>query len=83
MQAIVNSIAQALARPPSVLRDVMSNGSELITTGDTLLDEMLGGGIRVGMVWEFVGERQVASHTYIITGGDSYISFSAALARHS
>ncbi|KAF8497048.1 P-loop containing nucleoside triphosphate hydrolase protein [Russula emetica] len=56
VQAIVDSIAHALARPPSILRDVMRNGSELITTGDTLLDEMLGGGIRVGMVWEFVGE---------------------------
>jgi RecA/RadA recombinase len=41
----------------------MRNGSELITTGDTMLDEMLGGGIRVGMVWEFVGERQAVTHT--------------------
>lgn len=56
VQAIVDSIAQALARPPSILRDVMHNGSELITTGDTILDGMLGGGIKVGMVWEFVGE---------------------------
>jgi len=56
VQAIVGSIAHALARPPSVLRDVIRNGSESITTGDTVLDEMIGGGIRVGMVWEFVGE---------------------------
>lgn len=56
VQAIVDSIAGALARPPSLLRDVVRNGSELITTGDAALDEMLGGGIRVGMIWEFVGE---------------------------
>ena len=64
VQAIVDSIARALARPPSILRDVMRNGSELITTGDTVLDKMLGGGIRVGMVWELAGERQVSSHTH-------------------
>jgi hypothetical protein len=64
VQAIVDSIAHALARPPSILRDVVRNGSELITTGDTILDEMLGGGIRVGMVWEFVGEGQVIAHIH-------------------
>ena len=37
-----------MARPPNIPRDV-------ITTGDTILDEMLGGGIRVGMVLEFGG----------------------------
>ena len=46
-----------MVRPPSILNDVMRNGSELIMTGDTILDEMLGAGIRVGMVWEIVGER--------------------------
>ena len=64
VQEIVDSIARALARPPSILRDVMRNGSELITTGDTVLDKMLGGGIRVGMVWEFAGERQVVAHIH-------------------
>jgi DNA repair protein RAD57 len=59
VQTIVDSIAHTLARPPSLLRDVVRNGSETITTGDATLDEMLGGGIRVGMVWEFVGEGQV------------------------
>ena len=59
VQTIVDSIARVLAHPPSLLRDVKRNGSELITTGDATLNEMLGGGIRVGMVWEFVGEGQV------------------------
>ena len=76
VQAIVDSIARALARPPSLLRDVMRNGSEVITTGVTTLDEMLGGGIRVGMVWEFVGEgRVVAPHRSSL--GDSYFGSSA------
>jgi RecA/RadA recombinase len=68
VQAIVDSVARALASPSSLLRDVMHNGSERITTGDTL-DEILGGGIRVGMVWEFVGEGQVAApHTSLLGG---------------
>ena len=56
VQEIVNAVARALDRPPRLLRDVMHDGSEVITTGDTSLDQMLGGGIRVGMIWEFVGE---------------------------
>ena len=34
--------------PPSV---------ETFTTGSEVLDGMLGGGLRTGMVWEVVGER--------------------------
>lgn len=30
---------------------------ELFSTGDTTLDQALGGGIRTGMLWEIVGER--------------------------
>ena len=30
-----------------------------VTTGDQTLDRVLGGGVRTGMVWEFVGERSV------------------------
>jgi DNA repair protein RAD57 len=61
VQDIVDSIARTLGRQPNPLRDVVRNGSEVITTGDASLDEMLGGGIRVGMIWEFVGERQVVA----------------------
>jgi DNA repair protein RAD57 len=59
VQEIIDAIARALGRQPSLLRDVVRNGSQVITTGDASLDEILGGGIRVGMIWEFVGERQV------------------------
>ena len=31
----------------------------LLTTGDATLNRVLGGGIRAGIVWEFVGERYV------------------------
>ena len=78
VQAIVDSIAGALARPPSLLRDVVRNGSELITTGDATLDEMLGGGIRVGMVWEFVGEGQVVALHASPTLGLILLFFSGA-----
>jgi hypothetical protein len=59
VQEIHDVISHALDRPPSLLRDVKHNGSETITTGDVLLDKILGGGIRVGMIWELVGEGRV------------------------
>jgi DNA repair protein RAD57 len=59
VQEIVGAVARALNRPPRLLREVMHKGGEVITTGDTTLDQMLGGGIRVGMIWEFVGEGRV------------------------
>jgi DNA repair protein RAD57 len=30
---------------------------DIFSTGDTTLDQALGGGIRTGMLWEIVGER--------------------------
>jgi len=59
VREIVDAIALALGRQPRPLRDIVRSGSEVITTGDPSLDAMLGGGIRVGMIWEFVGERRV------------------------
>ncbi len=59
---IFDAIARAVDRPPSLLRDVIRDGSETITTGDAFLDRMLGGGIRVGMIWELVGEGRVFAH---------------------
>ena len=74
VQEIVDIIARALGRQPSLLRDVVRNGSEMITTGDASLDEILGGGIRVGMIWEFVGERQVfvARRSLDLEGGPTH-----------
>ena len=59
VQEIFDTIYHAIDHPPNPLRDVVRNGSETITTGDVLLDKMLGGGIRVGMIWELVGEGRV------------------------
>ncbi|KAH8983542.1 P-loop containing nucleoside triphosphate hydrolase protein [Lactarius hatsudake] len=56
VQEIFDAIAHAVNPPPNLLRDVIRDGSETITTGDVHLDKMLGGGIRVGMIWELVGE---------------------------
>jgi DNA repair protein RAD57 len=56
VQEVVSAVARALNRPPRLLRDIVRDGSQVITTGDTALDRILGGGIRAGMVWEFVGE---------------------------
>ncbi|KAF8061470.1 P-loop containing nucleoside triphosphate hydrolase protein [Lyophyllum atratum] len=38
------------------LEDVKREGNETCTTGENILDEALGGGIRSGMVWEVAGE---------------------------
>ena len=62
VQEIFDAIAHAVDRPPSLLRDVVRDGSETITTGDILLDQILGGGIRVGMIWELVGEGRVFAY---------------------
>ncbi|KAH9001739.1 P-loop containing nucleoside triphosphate hydrolase protein [Lactarius akahatsu] len=59
VQEIFDAIAHAINHPPSLLRDVIRDGSETITSGDVNLDKMLGGGIRVGMIWELVGEGRV------------------------
>lgn len=44
-------------RPLQRLDNLRSEGDELFSTGDSVLDKALGGGIRTGMVWEVVGER--------------------------
>ena len=54
--------SHALGCQPNLLRDVVCNGGKVITMGNALLDRILGGGIRVSMIWEFVGERQVVVH---------------------
>ncbi|KAK0197350.1 Rad51B protein [Armillaria mellea] len=38
------------------LQELAHEGEEKITTGDEHLDHALGGGIRIGMLWEVVGE---------------------------
>lgn len=49
----------ASANLPHIRRlvDVKGEGSEVFTTGDPILDDALGGGLRPGTLWEIVGER--------------------------
>ena len=56
----------ASADPPRLWRlaDIKDQGSEICTTGDPILDEALGGGLRTGAVWEVVGERCVPNWVY-------------------
>ncbi|KAI0262889.1 Rad51-domain-containing protein [Gloeopeniophorella convolvens] len=55
-QDIIDSIARELSSPPRALRDVMHDGGAMLTTGDASVDRLVGGGIRVGMIWELSGE---------------------------
>ena len=43
--------------PTSILRDGIHLEDESFTTGESQLDEALGGGIRTGMLWEICGEK--------------------------
>jgi hypothetical protein len=57
LQTIVHSICQEYASQPKLLEDVKHEGNQTFTSGSVGLDNALCGGIRVGMVWEVVGER--------------------------
>ena len=41
----------------TLLSQVQGELDEIFTTGDGVLDQALGGGVRTGMVWEICGER--------------------------
>ena len=56
-EALIDLVCNELYQPPSLLRDVADLGEETITTGDTALDSVLGGGFRTSMVWEVSGEK--------------------------
>ncbi|KAI0747904.1 P-loop containing nucleoside triphosphate hydrolase protein [Daedaleopsis nitida] len=57
MDHIMSSICKELEKPPTLLRDVADVGEEQFTTGDPAIDDVLGGGIRTGMIWEISGEN--------------------------
>ena len=44
-----------MAPPARLLSETEDIGAKF-TTGDKLLDQALGGGIRTGLLWEFCGE---------------------------
>ena len=56
-QEIVNIVCDELAPPLHSLDDPEVPKDEVFTTGDAIIDRVLGGGIRTGKLWEVVGER--------------------------
>ena len=57
LNELIDLVCQELYQPPKLLRDVAHVGEERFTTGDSVLDDVLGGGVRTGMVWEISGEK--------------------------
>jgi DNA repair protein RAD57 len=53
---ILKAACRERAAPINKIKDLPPEGEEKFTTGDAELDSMLGGGIRMGMLWEVVGE---------------------------
>lgn len=56
-QAILDDTCRELASEPMRLDSKSLPTTQAFTTGDEILDAMVGDGVRSGMVWEFVGER--------------------------
>ncbi|KDQ59487.1 hypothetical protein JAAARDRAFT_623123 [Jaapia argillacea MUCL 33604] len=65
-QAIVDCISREKSQPCPLLEDVCQQGSEVITTGDTRLDNILCGGLRTGMIWEVVGESSAGKTQFAL-----------------
>ena len=57
MDVLVDLVCNELHEEPVDLVDIAHWGDEKITTGDTQLDETLGGGFRTCMLWEICGEK--------------------------
>ena len=66
-QNILNTVCDELAPKLVSLAEPALPKDETFTTGDALLDRLLGGGIRTGKLWEVVGERYVHLNASFIT----------------
>lgn len=61
-KSITELVCESLVPETHTLEEWVSHHGDAqgwITTGDATLDRLVGGGIRTGMVWEFVGDRCV------------------------
>ena len=56
-EAILNAICEELQSEPRPIDYPDVTRDQCFTTGDAILDDALGGGIRTRKVWEVVGER--------------------------
>ncbi len=57
VKRIVDTVLSQTPVPKLRRLDEYPPAVETFTTGSEVLDGMLGGGLRTGMVWEVVGER--------------------------
>jgi DNA repair protein RAD57 len=58
IKRIIDTVLKAIPlHRLNVLEDIAHDGDEMFSTGDAILDNVLEGGMRTGMVWEVVGER--------------------------
>ncbi|EJD02087.1 P-loop containing nucleoside triphosphate hydrolase protein [Fomitiporia mediterranea MF3/22] len=55
-QAIIENVCKEVASSVDIRNLLEEVGDDKFTTGDAVLDRVIGGGIRTGMVWELVGE---------------------------
>jgi len=58
---LVSALSRAIVPASSVISELVGDGSDsdedVLRTGDAGLDECLGGGLRIGSLTEFTGER--------------------------
>ena len=57
IQRIIGIVCKEVAQEARNSRRFTPAQDECFTTGDSILDGCLGGGVRTGMVWELCGER--------------------------
>ena len=56
VQTIIAAICKSVAPNVHRLQDYVNNRPDCFTTGDTMLNQALAGGIRTGMITEICGE---------------------------
>ena len=57
IEEIIDKACKEYASSSLLIKRLDQDSDDKFTTGDAHLDEILGGGIRLGMVWEISGER--------------------------
>ena len=57
IQSVIESLCKELAQASLRVGGIEECADDKFTTGDAVLDRVVGGGIRTGMVWELAGER--------------------------
>ena len=63
--AMLNAVSRELNEKPRRVSEVVASRKTRFTTGDSLLDQLIGGGMRTEMIWEFCGERYVCFCSFI------------------